>query len=287
MFPENTFQPPPARPSRRHMFSFFEITIIVSIVITLGIILYFRVISPPITSQQIAQAEDATSYLQQDSRDTLVALSSASDANTAAFVNDYTQQANAKLSDAQKQVNILEKSPVQRNGTVKKSFIAFQAKWGPWSTELQNSAHDIQVSSPVQIQLDNNYHASKTAFKYTAAQLTAYIPKQLQQVASYEQQIKTIHPKLAYYQQILSAQQTYLQSTSKDWSTAESQLSSGVPVLTVEKNLQANITTTVATVDSTINTLGNQFEKTQNQLYGGYALFKFNDSLLQLRSRTH
>jgi hypothetical protein len=185
---------------------------------------------------------------------------------------------NSKLTDAQKQFDMLKKSPVQRDKDVKQKFAAFDAKWAPFVTYIKNSSKDMQVVGPIMADFEDKLQVLLSKPPTTPAALTTYLTSYKALIDDANTKIATIHMNITENQQVVDELKSFLSASSTSISAAQHDLAANnmsavnTDLLKVETS-ETSFVSKIGDIEDKINAKEDQldpfdqFEAFDSQLY--------------------
>lgn len=282
--PFNNVATQPLKPMKQNL---VRIGVVAGGLIVLGGLLfgaYTLFGNKPITFQDITSATNTVSSLDSDITNADLALSDMTSTTNTKTLSTDISNLNSNISDAQKQFDILKKSPVLGDSSTDAKFNAVENKWGPFITYLQNTSSDYKVLGPIVVQFTNNLQNLSNNPPTTDAQLATYLANFKNFITIAESQIKNVKMKVSTDQQTVTALSSYLQSISSSVSGAQSALSNGQDIDTVYNDL-SQVATDETTYENSIQSITNAANAQQSKLDPSNQINAFTSALATLASK--
>ncbi len=254
--PGNPFASP--APKRRRMPVVAALVVAAVVAAATFAILHFS--SHHITTQDVVNASQTISTLNNDMDDLSFAMSDMSNANTVDEFNTNLATANTKLADAKKQYAALKKSNVLHDKAVGSKFKTLNAKWDTYITYAEHNISDLKAIEPPLLQFETDAENLAKNEPTSLAGLGTYLTSFKQTVDGTSQKIKDVKLTEPNNQKILTALQEFLKDTSSSIAKAQSDLNAGKDAFTVEEDLfavsdaESGFSDSVYSIEKDINT---------------------------------
>ncbi len=274
----------PLSPKKQNM---VRIAVVVGGLVVLGGLLFGAYLlfgSKPITLQDVTAATNTVSSLDSDITNANLALADMTSTTSTKTLTTDIANLNSNINDAQKQYDLLKKSPVLGDSNTDTKFKAVENKWGPFITYLQNTSSDYKVLGPVVVQFTNNLQNLSNNPPTTDAQLATYLANFKNFINIADAQIKNVKMKVTADQHTVTALTSYLQNISSSVGSAQSALSGGKDISIVYNDL-SQVATDETTYENSIQSITNAANIEQSKLDPSDQINAFTNSLSSLASK--
>lgn len=237
------------------------------LICALAVFALTRFVLQPYSRADISTASQTASNIEQDLFDSTDAYNSMTEGMSVSSttIASSVSTVNSKLADEQKQLDILQKSPVLKDATVDQKFKATQAKLTPYVAYLKASTSDYSVVGPIA----NNFETQVRNLDATDPTALADVPAYLSSARSAEdkanQQIASVNPQSDINKQRVSAVKTFVQSVTSVMAKVQSDYAAGKDIFTIQDDL-FSLTTARETYTTATENLYQQESNTQKQL---------------------
>ena len=205
--------------------------------VLLAAVLFFVLHAKSITYHDITTAQDLAHNFSADINDASLAISELQQTESVDAATSKASVVTTKLADARKQFNELKKSAALGDETVKQKFNALEKKWEPYLTFLENSAKDYEALSPLLTSFESSLTDLNKSAPSTKAELSTYLSSLQTVLSNLRGKTSSIKLSLTENQKILTAFQTFIDDSLQAITTAQTDLTGGKSIYTVQSDL--------------------------------------------------
>lgn len=177
-----------------------------------------------ITSWDVLAAGNSSTQLGSDVSSINADLKALETVSNPADFNTYNSGLESKISDADKQFDIISKSPVLKDAQVKKKFQSLKSKWGKYDDFAWSTQKDFKAIGPALVQL----YAAQESAAAVNRQGTTSLPVQLDQYQAIldatKKQVSGLKMQNKPDSDLLSALDTYIQASTGNVSQTKADL---------------------------------------------------------------
>jgi hypothetical protein len=206
-----------------------KIVVLVSaiIILALGATVVFLLSGKSISGWEVLAASNSAAELSADTSNMSSNVKSMEAATTLAGLNSINTSISTKLTDAQKQYNLLLTSPVLKDTQTDTAFNTLRAKWGPYSAFVRGTSSDYKSLGPILIELSNAQESALNSSRQANADLPAELAQYQTLVTTTSQQISFLKMQTTVDQQTLAALDTYIKNSNDAIAQAKADVASG------------------------------------------------------------
>jgi hypothetical protein len=253
--------------------------------ITLTATVVMAVSRNTITNWDVAAANNSAAELSADVSEATSNLKTMESATTTTDFTTASVGLASEISDAQKQYNILQTSPVLKDAGTNSKFTPLKAKWSSYASFVQGTSSDYKTLGPLLVGLNSSQQNVLSASRQTS-NLPAELTQYQSLITTTSQQIAPLKMLTAPDQQMLAALETYIKSSNTSIAQAQTDVSHNKGINVISADI-TTIAAAAAVFSNTQDSLITSGSSTLMQLDPSNSISTFIAALSDLSNRVN